>query len=64
MIIRKRIRICDKGITIRCKNRKVLKSIKKFSKEFNIDLFLQDIWRDEIINGFCIINLTEVVKND
>ncbi len=64
MILRKRIRICNKGITIRCKNRKVLRQIKKFSKEFNTELFLKDMWLNDILYGHSLIDINEVIKND
>ena len=64
MIFRKRIRICNGGITIKCKSRKVLRQIKKFSKKFNTELFLKDIWLNDIIYGHSLIDINEVIKND
>jgi len=51
-------------VTIKSKSRKGLKHFEKFLKTFNIDLFIQDKYFEELTNGFCIVNLEEDIKND
>ena len=52
------------GITVRCKSRKTLKEVKKLHETFNVDLYIQDKYFEEITTGFCVLNFDEAMKND